>query len=151
MGNPVDGAIRPAQWGPRPVGILVVGLAGLLMAVGCLTVAADAPGRILTGVAAVGLLVFALGSWRARPRLSIQTGPDSPDSALLYRGWLRSHLLRRPDIDLIRITEFRRLGRKVRLLEIDTAGSLIVLSRWDLGCDPLSVLDELTDAGFAGR
>lgn len=119
------------------------------MAVGCLTVATDAPGRILTGVAAVGLLLFALGSWRARPRLAIDG--SGPEAGLRYRGWLRDHLLRRSDIDLIRITEFRRLGRKVRLLEIDTSNSLIVLSRWDLGGDPLAVLDALTDAGFAGR
>ena len=26
---------------------------------------------------------------------------------------------------------------------------LLVLSRWDLGTDPLHVLDALTDAGFA--
>lgn len=126
-----------------------MGLAGVLMAAGCLTVAVDAPGRILTGVAAVGLLVFALGSWLARPRLAI--AGSGPEAGLVYRGWLRNHLLHRSDIDLIRITEFRRLGRKVRLLEIDAAGSLIVLSRWDLGGDPLAVLDALTDAGFAGR
>ncbi len=58
--------------------------------------------------------------------------------------------LGRQEISLIRITEFRRIGRKVRLLEIDTAdGRLLVLSRWDLGTDPLHVLDALTDAGFA--
>jgi hypothetical protein len=74
----------------------------------------------------------------------------TPDG-LVYRGWFRSHTLRRPDISLIRITEFRRIGRKVRLLEIDTADNrLIVLSRWDLGTDPLEVLDALTDAGYAG-
>ena len=67
------------------------------------------------------------------------------------RGWLRTQTLRRPDITLIRITEFRRIGRKVRLLEIDTTDDrLIVLSRWDLGTDPLDVLDALTDAGYAG-
>ena len=104
----------------------MVALAGLLMAVGCVAVAVDAPGRILTGVATVGLLVFALGSWRARPRLAI-TGAG-PDAALLYRGWLHSQLLRRADIDLIRITEFRRLGRKVRLLEIDTYRMLALLA-----------------------
>jgi hypothetical protein len=37
------------------------------------------------------------------------------------------------------------------LLEIDTIESqLIVLSRWDLGGEPLQVLDALTDAGYAG-
>jgi hypothetical protein len=132
------------QWSARPAGIAAVGLAGILMAVGCVTVAADPPGRILTAVAAVGLLVFAAGSWRARPRLAITA------DALVYRGWFRTVTLRRDDIELIRITEFRRIGRTVRLLEIDTHESqLIVLNRWDLGVDPLSVLDALTEAGYA--
>lgn len=59
--------------------------------------------------------------------------------------------LRRADIKLIRITEFRRIGRKTRLLEIDTVDDrLLVFTRWDLGTDPLQVLDALTAAGFAG-
>jgi hypothetical protein len=125
--------------------VAAVGLAGLLMALACVLIAADPPGRILSAVAALGLLLFAAGSWRARPRLAI-TG-----DGLVYRGWLRTVTLRRADIELIRITEFRRLGRTVRLLEIDTAESqLIVLSRWDLGGEPLQVLDALTDAGYAG-
>jgi hypothetical protein len=125
------------------VRIAAVTVAGLLMAVGFLA-ASDPPGRILSGVAAVGLLVFAAGSWRARPRLAV-----TPDG-LVYRGWLSTRTLRPADIDLIRITEFRRWGRKVRLLEIDTRDDvLLVLSRWDLGGDPLDVLDALTDAGYA--
>ena len=43
------------------------------------------------------------------------------------------------------------IGRKVRLLEIDTTdGRLLVFTRWDLGTDPLDVLDALTAAGYAG-
>ena len=116
------------------------------MAIGCAAMAADPPGRILSGIAAIGLLVFAAGSWRARPRLAITA------DGLVYRGWLRTRTLRRSDLELIRITEFRRWGRKVRLLEIDVKdpGELLVLSRWDLGTDPLSVLDALTAAGYAG-
>ena len=114
------------------------------MAVGAAVVADDAPGRLLGGIAAVGLLVFAAGSWRARPRLAL-TG-----EGLVYRGWLRIRTLARTDIASIRITEFRRIGRKVRLLEIDDGDRLIVLTRWDLGTDPLTVLDELTTAGWAG-
>ena len=132
------------RWGPRPAGIAAVGVAGILMAVGCVTVAVDPPGRILTAIAAIGLLVFAAGSWRARPRLAITA------DGLVYRGWFRTVTLRRDDIELIRITEFRRVGRTVRLLEIDThAPPLIVLNRWDLGGDPLTVLDALTEAGYA--
>jgi hypothetical protein len=59
--------------------------------------------------------------------------------------------LRQPHIKIIRITEFRRFGRKVRLLEIETInGGLVIFSRWDLGTEPLKVLDALTAAGYAG-
>ncbi|MGI9163341.1 MAG: PH domain-containing protein [Mycobacterium sp.] len=131
-------------WAPRVAAVLATGAAGILMAVGAAVVADDAPGRLLGGIAAVGLLVFAAGSWRARPRLAL-TG-----EGLVYRGWLRTRTLARADIDSIRITEFRRIGRKVRLLEIDSGDNLIVLTRWDLGTDPLNVLDDLTAAGWAG-
>ena len=143
MDNPLDtpGDIR--AWGPRPVAVALVGVAGVLMAFACLAVATDPPGRILAGVAAVGLLIFAAGSWRARPRLALT------DAGVVYRGWFHTRVLNRADIELIRITEFRRWGRKVRLLEIDTGETLLVLSRWDLGGDPLDVLDALTAAGFA--
>jgi hypothetical protein len=84
-------------------------------------------------------------SWRARPKLAIK------NDALVTRGLLGRTELRRADIKLIRITEFRRIGRKVRLLEIDTVDDrLLVFTRWDLGTDPLHVLDALTAAGFAG-
>ena len=134
----------PYQWGPSASAIAWVAVAGTVMAVGCVAVVSDPPGRILTGVAGIGLLIFAAGSWRGRPRLAVTS------DGLVYRGWLRTQTLRRPDIDTIRITQFRRWGRMVRLLEIDTlAGQLFVLSRWDLGGDPLDVLDALTDAGYA--
>ncbi len=137
--------MQQTEWAPKTAAIAGLGVAGILMAIACVTVVTDAPGRALTGIAALGLFAFALGSWRAQPRLAI-----TPDG-LLYRGWFRSQTLSRADISLIRITEFRRIGRKVRLLEIDTAADrLIVLSRWDLGTDPLSVLDALTQAGYAG-
>jgi len=40
-------------------------------------------------------------------------------------GWFRTQLLREPDIKIITITEFRRFGRKVRLLEVE-----MVDGRW---------------------
>jgi hypothetical protein len=59
--------------------------------------------------------------------------------------------LTRADIASVRITEFRRIARKVRLLELDTADDqLLVFTRWDLGTDPIDVLDALTEAGYAG-
>jgi hypothetical protein len=90
--------------------------------------------------------VFASVSWRARPKLAIS------DDGLVTRSLSGANLVRRGDIKLVRITEFRRLARKVRLLEIDTTDDrLLVFTRWDLGTDPLNVLDALTAAGYAGK
>ena len=117
-----------------------------MMCVSAVTLVTDPPGRILVWIAAVGLLVFAGFSYRARPRLAIT------NDGLLIRGWWATRVVPKPAIQLIRITEFRRLARKVRLLEVDTVdGRLTVFSRWDLGTDPINVLDALTAAGYAGR
>ena len=137
--------MQQTEWSPSALGIAACGISGLILATAAVTLITDAPGRILVGIAAVGLLVFASLSWRARPKLAIS------DDGLVIRGWSRTHLLHPGDIRIIRITEFRRLARKVRLLEIDTTDDrLLVFTRWDLGTDPLDVLDALTAAGFTG-
>jgi len=135
--------IQQTSWAPKTTGIVWIGIIGLVMAVVAVTVVTDPPGRVLGGVAALGLILFATASWRARPKLAIT------DAGLEIRGWLSTRVLTKADITLIRITEFRRLARKVRLLEIDTADDrLHVFTRWDLGTDPLQVLDALTAAGY---
>ena len=137
--------MQQTEWSPPGLGIAACGIFGLILAIGAVTLITDAPGRILVGIAAVGLILFASLSWRARPKLAIT------DAGVVIRGWTRSNLLTRGDIKIIRITEFRRLARKVRLLEIDTTDDrLLVFTRWDLGTDPLNVLDALTAAGYAG-
>ena len=137
--------MQQTEWSPSALGIAACGVLGLILATGAVTLITDVPGRILVGIAAVGLVVFASLSWRARPKLAIR------DDGLVIRGWSRTKQLRRSDIKIIRITEFRRLARKMRLLEIDTTDDrLFVLTRWDLGTDPLNVLDALTAAGYAG-
>ena len=137
--------MQQTEWSPPTVGIAALGVGGLILAVGAVTLITDPPGRVLVGIAAFGLIVFASLSWRARPKLAIK------NDALVTRGLMGETELRRADIKLIRITEFRRIGRKTRLLEIDTADDrLLVFTRWDLGTDPLHVLDALTASGFAG-
>lgn len=137
--------MQQTQWEPHTAGIAGCGGAGVLMAIAGVTVITDPPGRVLASVAAVGLLVFAGMSWRARPKLAI-----TPEG-LVLRGWFRTQILQQSDIKIIRIIEFRRYGRKVRLLEVEKAdGSLVLFSRWDLGTDPVQVLDALTAAGYAG-
>jgi hypothetical protein len=137
--------MQQTEWSPPPLGIAACGIAGLILAIAAVTLITEPPGRVLLGIAAACLLMFAAFSWRARPKLAIS------DDGLVTRGWSRPNLLRRDDIKLVRITEFRRLARKVRLLEIDTSDDqLLVFTRWDLGTDPLNVLDALTEAGYAG-
>ncbi|OJZ69087.1 hypothetical protein BRW65_23795 [Mycobacterium paraffinicum] len=138
--------MQQTQWEPRLPGIAGCGAAGVLMAIASVTVVTDVPGRVFTGIAAAGLVLFAGATWRARPKLAITA------DGLALRGWFRTQLLRPSDIKIIRITEFRRYGRRVRLLEVETVDDRLVLfSRWDLGTDPLEVLDALTAAGYAGR
>ncbi|BBZ36585.1 PH domain-containing protein [Mycolicibacterium confluentis] len=135
---------QQTSWGPKPAGVAALGFGGLVMAVACVTLVTDVPGRILIGVASAGLLLFATSSWLARPKLAIG------DDGIVVRGVRGPVTLRREDIRLIRITEFRRVGRRVRMLEIDTHDDrLRVFTRWDLGTDPLEVLDALTAAGYA--
>jgi hypothetical protein len=136
--------VQQTEWAPRTGAIVACGVAGAVMAVCAVTAVTDLPGRVLVGLAALGLLVFAAASWQARPKLAI-----TPDG-LVLRGWWRTQRLRGAELKTVRITEFRRIGRKVRLLEIEAADDrLIVLSRWDVGTDPLEVLDALTAAGYA--
>jgi hypothetical protein len=137
--------VQQIQWAPRTTGIAGCGVAGVVMATASVILVTDPGGRILTGIAAAGLILFAGVSWRARPRLAITPG------GLLVRGWVRTQLLPPADIKIIRITEFRRIGRKVRLLEIEAVGDrLFIFSRWDLGAEPLDVLDALSALGYAG-
>ena len=137
--------MQQTEWAPSAAGIAACGIAGILMAIACVTLITDAPGRLLIGISAAGLILFASATWRARPKLAITS------DGLLVRGWWRTRLLRRDDIKIVRITEFRRIGRKVRLLEIDAADDqFLVFSRWDLGTDPLQVLDALTANDYAG-
>jgi hypothetical protein len=137
--------MQQTSWSPPAAGIAACGILGLILAIGDVMLITDLPGRILIGIAAAGLILFATMSWRARPKLAIT------EEGLEHRGWWRTTLLRHSDIKLIRITEFRRIARKVRLLEVDlTDDRLLVFTRWDLGTDPLDVLDALTAAGYAG-
>jgi hypothetical protein len=137
--------MQQTQWEPRAAGIAGCGAAGILMAIASVTLVTDLPGRVMTGIAAAGLILFAGATWRARPKLAI-----TPDG-LTIRGWFRTQVLQPAHIKIIRITEFRRYGRTVRLLEVETVnGGLVLFSRWDLGTNPLEVLDALTAAGYAG-
>lgn len=134
------------EWSPPAAGIAGCALAGVVLAISAVTVATDLPGRVLAGIAGVGMLVFAGLSWRARPKLALTA------QGLALRGWWRTRLLAPGSLSRVRVTEFQRIGRTQRLLEIETnADELLILSRWDLGTDPREVFDALAAAGYTGR
>ncbi|ORW09459.1 hypothetical protein AWC16_16760 [Mycolicibacter longobardus] len=141
-----ENAPQRTEWSPAAGGIAGCALVGAVLAISAVTLATDLPGRILAGVAGVGMLVFAGFSWRSRPRLALTL------DGLAVRGWWRTRLLTPDSLTRLRVTEFQRIGRTQRLLEIETRDDdLLILSRWDLGTDPGDVLRALTAAGYTGR
>ncbi|OBK89730.1 PH domain-containing protein [Mycolicibacter sinensis] len=136
---------QQTQWSPPAGGIAGCALAGSVLAISAVTLATDLPGRLLAGIAGVGLMVFAGFSWQARPKLALTP------AGLAVRGWWRTRILAPGSLTRVRVTEFQRIGRTHRLLEIETDDDLLILSRWDLGTDPRDVFDALTAAGYTGR
>lgn len=140
-----DDRRQQTQWAPPARGIAGCALAGAVLAISAVTLATDLPGRLLAGLAGIGMLVFAGFSWRSRPRLAL-TG-----QGLVLRGWWRTRLLTPGDLTRVRVTDFQRIGRTQHLLEIETDDDdLLILSRWDLGTDPRDVFAVLSAAGYTG-
>ncbi|WP_231384144.1 PH domain-containing protein [Mycobacterium sp. UM_WGJ] len=134
------------EWSPPAGGIVACALVGAALAISATTIATDTPGRVLGSIAGVGLLVFSGLSWRARPKLALTF------DGLAVRGWWRTKVLTPDSLTRLRVTEYQRIGRKHRLLEIETVDDeLLILSRWDLGTDPREVFEVLSTAGYTGR
>ncbi|MFL0181538.1 PH domain-containing protein [Mycobacterium sp. SMC-15] len=134
------------EWSPPAGGIAGCALVGALLAISTVTIATDTPGRVLAGIAGVGLLLFAGLSWRARPKLALTF------DGLAVRGWWSTTVLAPDSLTRLRVTEYQRIGRKHRLLEIETRDDqMLILSRWDLGTDPRDVFEVLSAAGYTGR
>lgn len=130
-----------AQWNPRPVETATVAGAGLVAA--ALAVIADPMGRLLFGVAAVGLLLVAAVDLVLRPRLSADA------TGLHVRTVGAWHDLPWPSIERIDVDEKTRYGLTSRTLEVETAGRLILLGRRTLGEDPRDVADALARIRFS--
>jgi hypothetical protein len=104
------------------------------------TILADDPrGRILTALAAVGLLLFALFGTVARPRLSADADGIEIRRLGGRQRWPWGAVR-------ISVSSTRRFGRTVSLLELDAGddtedgdGVLVVLGWLDLGTEPEQV------------
>jgi hypothetical protein len=138
---------RPAirEWSPA-LGLVVLCWAGAVGAVVwsvlLWTAQADPAGRLLAGIAALGLLVAALFGTRARPRL--RADPDG----LTVGGLLRRRHHPWPLVRDVRVLPVRRFGLRGALLEVDTVDPdgdehLLVFGRLDLAEDPQDVAPQL--------
>jgi hypothetical protein len=131
------------MWSTRPSEIVAAAVVGLALAGGAFVVP-EAPGRLLLAGAAALLLALAVRDLAQRPRLTAGS-----DGIVVRRLTGEVHL---PWARLqVRARESRRLGMRVRSLELDTAGGpddegdLVVLGRRDLGADPVDVARRLEE------
>lgn len=102
----------------------------------------DPAGRLLAGVAALGVAGAAVFGSRARPRL--RADPDGLTVGGLWRA--RHHPW--PLVLGVRVLRVRRWGRASSLLEIDTVTTdgverLLLFGRLDLAADPEDVAPQL--------
>lgn len=120
------------QWSPNPFRTVGVALVALFLGVAAVAFIADWAGRILVGIAALGLLLDVVHDVLARPRLSA-----GPDGVVVHTWGGRRRLAWEGLRACVRTT--RRLGFLTRTLEIDVDpaldedGVLVVLSRRDVG------------------
>jgi hypothetical protein len=104
------------------------------------TILVDDPrGRILTALATIGLLLFALFGTIARPRLRADTDGIEIRRLGGRQRWAWGAVR-------ISVSSTRRFGRTVSLLELDAGddsedgdGALVVLGWLDLGTEPQEV------------
>ncbi|WP_433505091.1 PH domain-containing protein [Pseudonocardia halophobica] len=134
--------MREHQWAPAP-GLVVLAWVLTAAALGWLAVLllghADPAGRLIAGVAALGLGYAALVGTVARPRLALHR------HGLEVRSLTRTRSVDWPAVQRVRVLRTRRFGREASLLELDLlAGGeerLVVLGRLDLGADPEDVAE----------
>ncbi|WP_371830395.1 PH domain-containing protein [Antrihabitans cavernicola] len=136
-------------WSTPIVALVVAAGGGLALGIAALAAPIEGPGRLLVGLAALGLLVIAGLGFRQRPRILVSS--TTPPGLVVNR--LRGPVeYRRDQITRVRIVTYPRLGRRVPMLEIDVAAGdderLLIFGRWDLGTHPQDVFDALAVQGL---
>ncbi|HEY7104262.1 MAG TPA: PH domain-containing protein [Mycobacteriales bacterium] len=124
-----------AQWSPRPVETAVVLLAGLVVLL--LALLADPAGRLLLGIAALGLLTVGAADVLLRPRLAADR------TGIRVRTLASRHHLPWSAIGRVDVDEHTRYGLTSRTLELEAGELLVVLGKRTLGADPRDVADTL--------
>jgi hypothetical protein len=123
------------SWAPHP-GLVTLSWILFGLAAGGIFLIEDTPGRVLIGVAVVVLLLAALFGTVARPRLAVDATGVTLRGLFGRRHWDWSEVN-------VRLTRIRRLGRDMPIIELDADPDLVVLGWFDLGTDPVDVIDEI--------
>jgi hypothetical protein len=135
-------ATPTTSWSPRPVETALAGGAGLVLLL--LAALADPAGRLLLGVAALGLLGLAAADLALRPRLA------ADPAGLQIRTAGGRHRLPWAAVDRVDVDEHTRYGLTSRTLELESGELLLVLGRRTLGADPRDVAGELARIRYTG-
>ena len=123
------------SWAPLPP---LVGLAWVLAsaAVAWVLLTADRPGRLLLSVVALVLVWIGLFGTVARPRLHADAAGITVRGLTGRRHWTWAEVN-------VRLVHTRRFGREVATVELDAESDLVVLGRFDLGADPVDVVEAI--------
>src|SRR3954452_396000 len=130
-----------SAWSPRPLETAVALLGGLVVLL--LAVLADPAGRLLLGVAALGLLVLGAADLVLRPRLA------AAPAGVQVRTLASRHRLPWSAVDRVEVEEHTRYGLTSRTLELESGELLVVLGKRTLGADPRDVADALARIRYA--
>jgi PH (Pleckstrin Homology) domain-containing protein len=133
------------QWSPA-AGLVALAWVSAAAAVGwcalLVVTGADPAGRLLSGIAALGLALAALYGTRARPRLRVDA------NGLTVGGLAGARHHPWPQVHGVRTLAVRRFGLRSTLLEVDVADAagerLLVFGRLDLGDDPEDVAEAVS-------
>ncbi|MGW4291760.1 PH domain-containing protein [Micromonospora chersina] len=143
--NPQSSPAR--QWRVPQVLPAVKALGALvLVALGLLFAGDDRVQLVLAGLAAAGLLVWALRDLVAPVRLAAD-----PEGITVVQGFARRRRLPWAAVESIRVERRTRRGITAETLEIDAGESLHLFGRYDLDAPPEEVAAALETARTAAR
>ncbi|MGW4151958.1 PH domain-containing protein [Micromonospora chersina] len=144
----MDPQSSPArQWRVPQVLPAVKALGALvLIALGLLFAGEDRVQLVLAGLAAAGLLVWALRDLVAPVRLAAD-----PEGITVVQGFARRRRLPWAAVESIRVERRARRGITAETLEIDAGESLHLFGRYDLDAPPEEVAAALETARTAAR
>ncbi|WP_280241551.1 PH domain-containing protein [Nocardia abscessus] len=144
--GPREHAEPSLAWTTPTAALVAVTVGGIALAIAAI-VTTEAASRLLVGLAAVGLLALAGLGFRQRPRLSVVSGARP---RLVVRTLTGADEYTPDQIVRARVVSYRRLGRKMPMLELDVerdgAERLLIFGRWDLGVNPEMVYHDLVEA-----